>query len=160
MLLGHACSAVWDTQPVLCCPGSWNVCLVREQLVEESLIAYWAVVVRRQVCALGMTAGWHCLKSCFGASLPRCRHGPVVSYQVRDAGEMKVQRLSQESLGASDELLAESRSQKVPPWFWVCLQDHKESKLNAYIVALGGNCCNDVTVKCWLGRVLQQMTWP
>lgn len=46
--------------------------------------------------------------------LPRCRHGPVVSCQVRDAGETKVRRVSQESLGASAELLAESRSQKVP----------------------------------------------
>lgn len=57
-----------------------------------------------------------------------------------DAGEGKVWGFSQESFSASAELLAKSRSQKVPLCFWVHLQGHKESKLNASIIASSGSC--------------------
>ena len=107
------CSAVWDAQPPRC-PGSSSIGLRREQPLEESLIAPWAVVVWRQACAFGGTASWCWLRSHWGAGVPPPLRGPMASHALRDAGGAKVRRFSQELLGASTELLAKSWGQKVP----------------------------------------------
>lgn len=81
MLSGHACMQcyVGHLAGPHHCPGSCSVRLMREQPVEESLIAPWAVIAWRQGCVLGGTAGWCWVKSHSGAGAPHRLHVPMVS---------------------------------------------------------------------------------
>lgn len=60
-------------------PGFCIIGLMREQPLEESRIAPWAVVAWRQACVLGGAAGWCWVKSHLGVGAPHHLRVPVVS---------------------------------------------------------------------------------